>query len=83
MSKIRSEDQSFPQLLILSNKIDNGDQTLKQECIPHIQHLMKMSNFCGLVGGVSGEGLYVIGFQNDKAIVLDPHYVQEVNKNTQ
>lgn len=36
-----------------------------------------MAEFCGMIGGVSGQALYIVGFQDDKAIILDPHYVQE------
>jgi hypothetical protein len=38
---------------------------------------MKMSSFCGMIGGVSNQALYIVGFQDNKAIILDPHYVQE------
>ena len=38
---------------------------------------MKTPYFCGLVGGVSNEALYIVGFHEDKAIILDPHYIQE------
>ncbi len=35
-----------------------------------------MPSFCGMIGGVSNQALYIVGFQDNQAIVLDPHYVQ-------
>jgi hypothetical protein len=37
---------------------------------------MRMPTFCGMIGGVSNQALFIVGFQDDKVIVLDPHYVQ-------
>jgi hypothetical protein len=39
-----------------------------------------MPSFCGMIGGVSNQALYIVGFQDDKVIMLDPHYVQEENQ---
>lgn len=41
---------------------------------------MRMPSFCGMIGGVSNQALYIVGFQDDKVIMLDPHYVQEENQ---
>lgn len=30
-----------------------------------------------MIGGVSNQALYIVGFQDDKIICLDPHYVQD------
>lgn len=38
---------------------------------------MKIPYFCGLLGGVPREAMYIVGFKDDKVISLDPHYVQE------
>lgn len=73
---------SFPRFIAVSNKIGSKPEqsNLDPAYIPHLQHLMKMNSFCGMVGGISGEALYVVGSHEDQAIVLDPHYVQETNK---
>jgi cysteine protease ATG4 len=31
----------------------------------------------GIIGGVPGKALYIVGFEGDEIIYLDPHYVQE------
>lgn len=36
-----------------------------------------MPAFCGMIGGVSNQALYIVGFQDEKVICLDPHYVQD------
>lgn len=38
---------------------------------------MKTPYFCGLIGGVANEALYIVGFHEERAIILDPHYIQE------
>lgn len=44
---------AFPKLLVLSNRVDSGTQEFNCNHIPHLQHLMKMASFCGMVGGVA------------------------------
>lgn len=39
-----------------------------------------MPTFCGMIGGVSSQALYIVGFQDDKVICMDPHYVQDENE---
>lgn len=63
-------------MVIISNKIPD-DETIPCEYIDHMKHLMKLQNFCGLIGGVANEALFIVGFHEDKAIVLDPHYIQD------
>lgn len=38
--------------------------------------MIKEPSFCGIVGGVNNEALFVVGEYNELAIILDPHYVQ-------
>jgi hypothetical protein len=38
---------------------------------------MKLRSFCGAAGGIGNDALYIVGCYEDKAIILDPHYVQE------
>ena len=37
---------------------------------------MREKTFCGLVGGVGNEALFVVGECKANAVILDPHYVQ-------
>ena len=37
---------------------------------------MKCEYFCGVLGGVPGNAMYIIGYKDDNVIGLDPHYVQ-------
>lgn len=35
-----------------------------------------MKYFVGILGGKSNKAYYILGFQNDYAIYIDPHYVK-------
>ncbi len=41
---------------------------------------MKLHSFCGAAGGTGQSALFVAGFCEEKAIILDPHYAQEENE---
>lgn len=65
-------------MIVISNKIiEEGCSSFPGIYADHAKHLMRLPQFCGMVGGVSNQALFIVGFQDDKAIILDPHYVQE------
>lgn len=39
--------------------------------------LFTQKSFLGVIGGTPGHSLYFVGFQHEKLIVLDPHFVQD------
>ncbi|CAD8046154.1 unnamed protein product [Paramecium primaurelia] len=73
-------DLSFkkPHLLIIHAII--GDKSLGQLEIHYLQSHMLISQFAGAIIGKHNKAFYLIGFQKNNAIFMDPHYVQESNK---
>lgn len=66
---------------MISNKLNNeGSTNIPNIYIPHLKYLMKMGQFCGMIGGISNEALFIPGYQDENAIIMDPHYVQEESK---
>lgn len=44
--------------------------------VPHLKEVMKLKQFCGMLGGSPGKAMFILGFKDDKVVGLDPHYVQ-------
>lgn len=42
--------------------------------------IIRDTNFAGIATGIASEALFVIGEYKNMAIILDPHYVQEEEK---
>lgn len=63
--------------MISSKVTEEGCSYFPEIYSSHAKHLMKMPSFCGMLGGVSNQALYIVGFQDEKVICLDPHYVQD------
>lgn len=71
-------EKEFPKLIVISSKVtEEGCNYFPEIYSSHVKHLMRMPAFCGMIGGVSNQALYIVGFQDDKVILLDPHYVQD------
>ncbi|CAK68605.1 unnamed protein product (macronuclear) [Paramecium tetraurelia] len=49
--------------------------------IQAIRQFMKKKYFAGLLGGRPREANFIVGFVDDKFVVLDPHLVQQANMN--
>ena len=64
----------YPKLITISNRV--GIDKISPSIYCHMEYLMKHRTFCGMIGGTSGQAFYVLGFYNEKIIILDPHYVQ-------
>eukprot|EP01017_Pseudomicrothorax_dubius_P013311 TRINITY_DN15806_c0_g1_i2.p1 TRINITY_DN15806_c0_g1~~TRINITY_DN15806_c0_g1_i2.p1 ORF type:complete len:313 (-),score=34.80 TRINITY_DN15806_c0_g1_i2:80-1018(-) len=52
------------------------------DCVEHeqvdlLKELLKCKYSVGMMSGVKDNALYIVGYQNDSFIVLDPHYVQD------
>ncbi|EAS02268.1 peptidase family C54 protein (macronuclear) [Tetrahymena thermophila SB210] len=45
--------------------------------------LLKIKNFVGALSGTETKGMYIIGFQEDRLIVLDPHFIQKSTEGEQ
>lgn len=37
---------------------------------------MEVSSFVGGLTGYDTKGMYIVGYQEDRLIVLDPHFIQ-------
>ena len=61
-------------LVIISIRL--GMKNLEQRFFPMIKELLDIKFSVGIMGGTSGKALYIVGYQEDYFIVLDPHYVQ-------
>ncbi|KAL4439076.1 hypothetical protein ABPG74_008851 [Tetrahymena malaccensis] len=45
--------------------------------------LLKIKNFVGALSGTETKGMYIVGFQEDRLIVLDPHFIQKSTEGEQ
>jgi len=63
-----------PTLLIIHNRL--GIDQIEQLYLPHLKALMELHQFSGMLGGTPGQAMFLLGYHNDRAIMLDPHYVQ-------
>ena len=61
-------------MIAISNRV--GVKEIPENLNPHLKYLMSYKNFAGIMGGIAGQALYILGFYEDKVIILDPHYVQ-------
>ncbi|CAK55754.1 unnamed protein product (macronuclear) [Paramecium tetraurelia] len=66
-----------PQLLIIHAII--GNKELDQYFVAELQKHMQIPQFAGAIVGKSKKAYFLIGYQNNQGIVMDPHYVQESN----
>ena len=67
-------------IIVVTTRFDS--RFIPVEYYPHFFHLMKSQYFCGAIGGVRGQALYLLGHYDDQIIFLDPHYVQNADKLT-
>lgn len=63
-----------PTLLIIHNRL--GIDQIEQLYLPHLKALMELRQFSGMLGGTPGQAMFLLGYHSDRAILLDPHYVQ-------
>ncbi|KAL4489473.1 hypothetical protein ABPG72_002769 [Tetrahymena utriculariae] len=45
--------------------------------------LLKIKHFVGALSGTETKGMYIVGFQEDRLIVLDPHFIQKSTEGEQ
>ena len=72
---IADNQHIFPKVLFISNRLPEP-QDEQKKYYPHFQHLMRLKQFCGAAGGSGNDALYLVGFYEEKMILLDPHYAQ-------
>lgn len=52
---------AFPKVIFISNKLPDCHEEQKKY-YPHLQHMMKLKQFCGAAGGTGSDALYFVGF---------------------
>lgn len=76
----------FREMAIPSNKDSSmvlfcigmyGETTINEANYLVIKELMALQHCLGIVGGIGNRAFYIVGFQGDKLLVLDPHTVQK------
>ncbi|CAD8136822.1 unnamed protein product [Paramecium pentaurelia] len=66
-----------PQLLVIHAII--GNKELDQYFVAELKKHMQVPQFAGAIVGKSKKAYFLIGYQNNQGIIMDPHYVQESN----
>ena len=54
-----------------------GAEVPSPEHKPMLYDMMRLPQFCGMLGGKPNKALYFVGTQGDELIYLDPHFVQD------
>lgn len=61
-------------LLIVSVRI--AEKTIDAFDYSAILNLLTLPSSLGIIGGVPSKALYLVGYEGDEVLYLDPHYVQ-------
>ena len=56
-----------------------GMKSINEEYYSTLKSLLSFSSTVGIMGGKPKSALYLVGFQGNKFILLDPHKVQETS----
>lgn len=62
-------------MITIHSKIGE-EKTIDEKYLYHLGLLAKDRRFVGMASGQKNQALYVVGVFDNKAIILDPHYVQ-------
>lgn len=57
-----------------------GDESVTPSNYYCLQECLRMKNSLGMIAGIQNRALYVVGFQDENLLVLDPHTVNDVRK---
>ncbi|CAF0784431.1 unnamed protein product [Didymodactylos carnosus] len=68
------EKWNFSLLLLVPLRLGLNELDLIYE--PYLKEALKLSQTVGIIGGSPKHAVYIIGFQDDNFIDLDPHYSQ-------
>jgi cysteine protease ATG4 len=63
-----------PTIILIPIRV--GDQ-LNKEYLPSLVATFKLNQSLGIVGGSGNSSYYIIGYQDDRLIIMDPHQVQK------
>ncbi|XP_067929884.1 cysteine protease ATG4D-like [Watersipora subatra] len=77
LSTLQSSNPEWKAVVILIPLALGFDDSICPTVIPCLKALFALDNFLGIIGGTPRHALYLIGFQGDNAIYLDPHFMQE------
>lgn len=53
-----------------------GMNKFEMEYKKYFFELISLPSFIGALSGTDTKGMYIVGHQDNRVIVLDPHYVQ-------
>lgn len=73
----RSNGTPLWRALIILVPVRLGGEQLNTTYIPCVKGMLSHPNCIGVIGGRPRHSLYFLGWQGEKVIYLDPHYVQE------
>ena len=64
-------------IVAINNRI--GENSIPKQYYDSFFALMDHKFTLGVLGGIGGEAVYIVGYQDKNLIVLDPHYIQTQN----
>jgi hypothetical protein len=77
MSLMKDFEWQYSLLIIVHTRL--GIDRISPVYQDQMQILMQLKQFVGVIGGKSNKAYYILGFQDDYCLYIDPHYVKVVS----